>query len=193
LPDENGTVQGYVVVSRDITERKRLEDDMKLLATVDPLTGAYNRRQGDALLAAEFSRRSRDGRPFAVLLLDIDHFKTINDRFGHPAGDAVLRSLVQACQTALRPIDMVVRWGGEEFLVVLPDTDAVAAMSAAERVRVALAATEVVIPDPSTIRFTVSMGVAVSQRDSPGELLRRADVALYAAKNGGRDRVVLAS
>jgi two-component system, cell cycle response regulator len=144
-------------------------------------------------LAAEFSRRSRDGRPFAVLLLDIDHFKTINDRFGHPAGDAVLRSLVQACQTALRPIDMVVRWGGEEFLVVLPDTDAVAAMSAAERVRVALAATEVVIPDPSTIRFTVSMGVAVSQRDSPGELLRRADVALYAAKNGGRDRVVLAS
>jgi diguanylate cyclase (GGDEF)-like protein/PAS domain S-box-containing protein len=193
LPDENGTVQGYVVVSRDITERKRLEDDMKLLATVDPLTGAYNRRQGDALLAAEFSRRSRDGRPFAVLLLDIDHFKTINDRFGHPAGDAVLRSLVQACQTALRPIDMVVRWGGEEFLVVLPDTDAVAAMSAAERVRVALAATEVVIPDPSTIRFTVSMGVAVSQRDSPGELLRRADVALYTAKNGGRDRVVLAS
>jgi diguanylate cyclase (GGDEF)-like protein/PAS domain S-box-containing protein len=193
LPDENGTVQGYVVVSRDITERKRLEDDMKLLATVDPLTGAYNRRQGDALLAAEFSRRSRDGRPFAVLLLDIDHFKTINDRFGHPAGDAVLRSLVQACQTALRPIDMVVRWGGEEFLVVLPDTDAVAAMSTAERVRVALAATEVVIPDPSTIRFTVSMGVAVSQRDSPGELLRRADVALYAAKNGGRDRVVLAS
>jgi diguanylate cyclase (GGDEF)-like protein/PAS domain S-box-containing protein len=193
LPDENGTVQGYVVVSRDITERKRLEDDMKLLATVDPLTGAYNRRQGDALLAAEFSRRSRDGRPFAVLLLDIDHFKTINDRFGHPAGDAVLRSLVQACQTALRPIDMVVRWGGEEFLVVLPDTDAVAAMSAAERVRVALAATEVVIPDPSTIRFTVSMGVAVSQRDSPGELLRRADVALYAAKNGGRDRVVFAS
>jgi diguanylate cyclase (GGDEF)-like protein/PAS domain S-box-containing protein len=192
LPDETGTVQGFVVVSRDITERKRLEDDMRLLATVDPLTGAYNRRQGDALLAAEFSRRSRDGRPFAMLLLDIDHFKAINDRFGHPAGDAVLRSLVQSCQTALRPIDMVVRWGGEEFLVVLPDTDAVAAMSAAERVRVALAATEVVVPDTATIRFTVSIGVSVSQGDNPGELLRRSDVALYAAKNSGRDRVVLA-
>jgi two-component system, cell cycle response regulator len=87
---------------------------------------------------------------------------------------------------------MVARWGGEEFLVVLPDTDALAAMSAAERVRVALGATEVVVPDTATIRFTVSIGVAASQGDSPGELLRRSDVALYTAKNSGRNRVVLA-
>ena len=193
LPDEAGTVRGFVVVSRDITERKRLEDDMKLLATVDPLTGAYNRRQGDALLAAEFSRRSRDGRTFAVLLLDVDHFKSVNDRFGHPAGDAVLRALVEACQASLRPIDLVVRWGGEEFLAVLPDTDAVAAMAAAERMRNALAATEVVVPDTPTIRFTVSVGVAVSTGVSPNDLLRRADIALYAAKEGGRNRVVLAA
>jgi diguanylate cyclase (GGDEF)-like protein/PAS domain S-box-containing protein len=193
LPDEAGAVRGFVVVSRDITERKRLEDDMKLLATVDPLTGAYNRRQGDALVAAEFSRRSRDGRTFAVLMLDVDHFKSVNDRFGHPAGDAVLQALVQACQASLRSVDLVVRWGGEEFLVVLPDTDAVAAMSAAERMRIALAATEVVVPDTPTIRFTVSVGVAVSTGESPNNLLRRADVALYAAKEGGRDRVILAS
>jgi diguanylate cyclase (GGDEF)-like protein/PAS domain S-box-containing protein len=190
LPDEVGTVRGFVVVSRDITERKRMEDDMRQLATVDPLTGAYNRRQGDALLAAEFSRRSRDGRPFAVLMLDIDHFKTVNDRFGHAAGDAVLRATVQAGQMALRTVDSLVRWGGEEFLVVMPETEMEEAMAAAERLRVALAALEVAIEDGAPIRFTVSIGVAVPSGDIPGDLLRRADLALYAAKAGGRNRVI---
>jgi diguanylate cyclase (GGDEF)-like protein len=192
LPDEAGSVRGFVVVSRDITERKRLEDDMKLLATVDPLTGAYNRRQGDALLAAEFSRRSRDGRSFAVLILDIDHFKTINDGFGHPAGDAVLQALVQAARNVLRTIDFVVRWGGEEFLIVLPATDVATAMGAAERLRAVLATTGVVVPSTATIHFTVSIGVAMSGGDGPAAMLRCADVALYAAKTGGRNRVVLA-
>jgi diguanylate cyclase (GGDEF)-like protein/PAS domain S-box-containing protein len=188
LPDEDGMVRGFVVISRDITGRKRMEDDMKLLATVDPLTGAYNRRQGDALLDAEFSRRARDGRPFAVMLLDIDHFKAVNDSAGHAAGDAVLVSLVQTCHAVLRSIDMVVRWGGEEFLLVLPDTDAAAAMAAAERLRAALAEAEV-----AGVRFTVSIGVAVPAADTPAELLRRADVALYIAKATGRDRVSLAA
>jgi two-component system cell cycle response regulator len=193
LPDEAGKVRGFVVVSRDITERKRTEDDMKLLATVDPLTGAYNRRQGDALLAAEFARRARNGRDFAVLMLDIDHFKAVNDRFGHEAGDAVLCALVRDGQEALRAIDMLVRRGGEEFLVVLPDTVADAAMVAAERVRAALASTEVSASDVAAVRFTVSIGVAVPLTDNPGELLRRADLALYAAKAGGRNRVILAA
>jgi diguanylate cyclase (GGDEF)-like protein/PAS domain S-box-containing protein len=193
LPDEGGKVRGFVVVSRDITERKRTEDDMKLLATVDPLTGAYNRRQGDALLAAEFARRARNGRDFAVLMLDIDHFKAVNDRFGHEAGDAVLCALVRDGQKALRAVDMLVRWGGEEFLVVLPDTVADAAMVAAERLRTALAKTEVSASDGPTVRFTVSIGVAVPLTDNPGELLRRADLALYAAKAGGRNRVILAA
>jgi diguanylate cyclase (GGDEF)-like protein/PAS domain S-box-containing protein len=193
LPDETGTLRGFVVVSRDITERKRAEDGMKLLATADPLTGAYNRRGGEALLAAEFTRRARDGRAFAVLMLDVDHFKAVNDRFGHAAGDAVLCALVRDGQKALRAVDMLVRWGGEEFLVVLPDTDAHAAMDAAERMRAVLAATEVAALDGATIRFTVSVGVAVPTTDSPSELLRRADLALYAAKTGGRNRVVVAS
>lgn len=193
LPDETGAVRGFVVVSRDITERKRREDDLKLLANVDPLTGAYNRRQGDALLLAEFARRARDGQSFAVLMMDIDHFKEVNDRFGHAAGDAVLCALVRDGQKALRSVDFLARWGGEEFLVVLPNTDAPAAMLAAERVRAALAATKVVAPDLTTIRFTVSVGVAEPITDNPGELLRRADLALYAAKTGGRNRVMLAS
>ena len=192
LPDEAGAVRGFVVVTRDITERKRTEDDMKLLATVDPLTGAYNRRQGDALLAAEFARRARDGRDFAVLMLDIDHFKAVNDRFGHAAGDAVLCALVRDGQKALRTVDMLVRWGGEEFLFVLPNTDREAAIGAAERIRAALAATEVAASG-ATIRFTVSIGVAVPMTDNPGELLHRADVALYAAKTAGRDRVIFAT
>jgi len=165
---------------------------MKRLATVDPLTGAYNRRQGDTLLRAEFIRRGRYRRPFAVLMLDVDHFKAVNDRFGHSTGDAVLRELVQTCLKVLRSIDMVARWGGEEFLIVLPEIDAANAMSTAERLRAAVEATEVAAPGGVTIRFTVSIGVAEPESESPDELLSRADVALYAAKTGGRNRVILA-
>jgi diguanylate cyclase (GGDEF)-like protein len=192
LPDNTGNVQGFVVVSRDMTERKRMEDDMKRLATVDPLTGAYNRRQGHTLLAAEFIRRGRYRRPFAVLMLDVDHFKAVNDRFGHPTGDAVLCELVQTCLKVLRSIDMVARWGGEEFLIVLPEIDAANAMSTAERLRAAVEATEVAAPGGVNVRFTVSIGVAEPESESPDELLSRVDVALYAAKAGGRNRVILA-
>jgi diguanylate cyclase (GGDEF)-like protein len=183
-------VRGFVVVTRDLTERKRTEHDMKLLAI--PLT-AYNRRQGDALLAAEFARRARDGGDFAVLMLDIDHFKAVNDRFGHETGDAVLCALVNESQKAQRAVDMLVRRGGEEFLVVLPDTDADAAMVTAERLRAALAETEVSASDVATVRFTVSIGVAVPLTDNSGELLRRADLALYAAKAAGRNQAILAT
>jgi diguanylate cyclase (GGDEF)-like protein/PAS domain S-box-containing protein len=192
LPDQAGNVRGFVVVSRDMTERKRMEDDMKRLATVDSLTGAYNRRQGDTLLAAEFIRRGRYRRPFAVLMLDVDHFKAVNDRFGHPTGDAVLCELVRTCLKVLRSIDMVARWGGEEFLIVLPEIDAANAMSTAERLRAAVEATEVAAPGGVSVRFTVSIGVAEPENESPDELLSRADVALYAAKAAGRNRVILA-
>ena len=192
LPDEAGDVRGFVVVTRDLTERKRTEDELKTLATVDPLTGAYNRRQGDALLAAEFARRSRDGRDFAVLLLDIDHFKAVNDQFGHAAGDAVLFALVNESQKTLRSIDMLIRWGGEEFLFVLPNADGKAALVAAERIRAALAATEIVDPGVAVLHITVSIGVAVPVADNPRELIRRVDLALYAAKAGGRNRVMVA-
>ncbi len=191
LPDESGTVRGFVVVSRDLTQRKRQEDNMKTLASVDPLTGAYNRRKGDALLAVEFSERKRHGRPFAVLMLDIDHFKAVNDRFGHAAGDAVLCALVHACRKELRPMDAVIRWGGEEFLIVLPNTGEAEAMSAAERLRAAVAPEGVAASEGVSISFTISVGVALPLGDSASELLSRCDRALYAAKTAGRNRVML--
>ena len=191
LPDATGTIRGFVVVSRDMTERKQFEDSMKQLAMVDPLTGAFNRRRGDALLAIEFGRHLRFGRPFAVLMIDVDHFKAINDNFGHQVGDDVLCALVQTCKNALRAIDMVARWGGEEFLVVLPETDSAAAISIAERLRGVVEASEISHATGENTRITISIVAAVAADDSIKELLRRSDLALYEAKASGRNRVVL--
>ncbi len=193
LPDEAGKVRGFVVVSRDMTERKRLEDDLKRFATLDPLTGAANRRQAHLGLATELSRQACDGQKFAVLMLDIDHFKAINDQWGHAAGDAVLRALVQTCRSTLRAADTVARWGGEEFLAILPGTNAATAMSVAERLRLEVASMQVPVPGGACIGVTVSIGVAEPAGGDANELLRRSDSALYAAKTSGRNRVVLAA
>jgi diguanylate cyclase (GGDEF)-like protein/PAS domain S-box-containing protein len=193
LPDETGAVRGFVVVSRDMTERKRMEDELKQYATVDPLTGAFNRRHGLARLAIEFDRRARSGQSCAVIMLDIDRFKSINDTHGHNVGDAVLCAMVLTCKAGLRTVDMLARWGGEEFLILLPDTDAEAAVVIAERLREAVAAMLVPVGGNASIEFSVSMGVAVPVDDDLHDLLRRADDALYAAKAGGRNRVVLAT
>jgi diguanylate cyclase (GGDEF)-like protein/PAS domain S-box-containing protein len=190
LPDKTGAVRGFVVVARDMTERKRMEDELKQRATVDPLTGAFNRRHGVARLAMEFERRARSGRSFAVLMLDIDRFKSINDTHGHDAGDTVLCALVGTCKAGLRTVDMLARWGGEEFLILLPDTDAEAAMVTAQRLREAVAALLVPVSGHASIKFTVSFGVAAPVNDDLRNLLRRADDALYAAKAEGRNRVV---
>jgi diguanylate cyclase (GGDEF)-like protein/PAS domain S-box-containing protein len=193
LPDETGAVRGYVVVSRDMTERKRMEDEMRQLATTDPLTGAYNRRQGGFLLAAEFERSARSGEPFSVLMLDVDHFKHVNDTFGHEAGDAVLKALVETCKQQLRTIDMVARWGGEEFLLLLRGADTAASVTVAERLRQTLAELRVDSGAGDRIGFTVSIGIAVSRGAVIEETIRRCDAALYDAKSSGRNRVTVAS
>ncbi len=193
LPDETAAIRGFVVVSRDMTERKRLDDALQRLATVDPLTGAFNRRHGDACLAAEFARRSRDNKSFALLMLDIDHFKAVNDRYGHASGGAVLNALTRVCRASLRSADTISRWGGEEFLLILPGADDSAAMVAAERVRAAVAATEVSTVDGTVLRFTVSIGVATPAGGDQADLIQRADAALYAAKADGRNRVKLSA
>jgi diguanylate cyclase (GGDEF)-like protein/PAS domain S-box-containing protein len=192
LPDEAGAVRGFVVVARDMTERKRMEDELKQHATVDPLTGAFNRRHGHARLATEFDLRARSGQPCAVMMLDIDRFKSINDTYGHDAGDSVLCAMVLACKVGLRTVDMLARWGGEEFLILLPDTGLEAANVIAERLRESVAALQVPVGINASIDFTVSIGVAVPVNDDLHDLLRRADGALYAAKAGGRNRVVSA-
>jgi diguanylate cyclase (GGDEF)-like protein/PAS domain S-box-containing protein len=191
LPDELGEVRGFVVVSRDMTERKRMEDELRQLSIIDPLTGAFNRRHGHSRLAAEFDRRARSGQSCAILMLDIDHFKAVNDQYGHDAGDAVLCALVRACKAGLRTVDTLARWGGEELLVLLPDTDAQAAIVTAERLRAAIADMRVAVGNSGEIRVTVSIGVAVPRNDDLNDLLRRADDALYEAKSKGRNRVIV--
>jgi diguanylate cyclase (GGDEF)-like protein/PAS domain S-box-containing protein len=192
LPDETGSARGFVVVARDMTERKRMEDELKQHATVDPLTGAFNRRYGNSRVAIELGRRARSGQPCAVMMLDIDRFKSINDTHGHDAGDAVLCAMVLTCTAGLRTADMLARWGGEEFLILLPDTDAEAATVIAERLREAVAAMQVAVSGTANIKFTVSIGLAVAVNDDLHDLLRRADGALYTAKARGRNRVVSA-
>ncbi len=180
-------------IARDITDRKRLEQALMREATTDPLTGIRNRRQFFAEAEREMGRAVRYGRPLAVLMLDLDRFKRVNDRYGHHAGDAVLLGCVQACQQSLRDTDILGRLGGEEFAVVLLETDLDDALAAAERLRRAVA--EMAVPfGGQDLRCTVSIGLALH---GPGDtafddILRRADGALYAAKEAGRNRVMLA-
>lgn len=191
LPDGDGKACGFVMVTRDMTERKQMEDRLVALATTDPLTGAFNRRAGDARLEEAFRDWRRTGRGFAALMVDCDHFKSINDRWGHDAGDEVLTALVRICGETVRRADVTVRWGGEEFLLLLPETGRDAAVAVAERLRRAVGAAKVARGDDA-IRFAISIGVAVAgiadaNRDS---IIRRADAALYRAKRAGRNRVV---
>jgi diguanylate cyclase (GGDEF)-like protein len=168
----------------------RLEDQ----ATRDSLTGIWNRAVIVEMLDRELNRAGREGHPLAVMLADLDHFKEINDTHGHLAGDLVLRQAVRRLQGELRPYDGIGRYGGEEFLLVLPGCDELATLRLGERLREAVAR-EPVIPIDSLIQVTVSLG-AVCWRGSDGDamtVLHRADEALYQAKHAGRNRVVLAS
>ncbi|MGM9482433.1 diguanylate cyclase [Roseateles sp. NT4] len=155
-------------------------------AATDALTGMPNRRSLDQTLAAQLSMAEREGRPFAVLMLDLDHFKTVNDTHGHAVGDAVLRAFAQRVQAQLRRSDVCSRYGGEEFAVVLAGTSAALALDTAERLRLAVAGAPLV----PGVAVTVSIGVASWRKgDDAAGLLARADAALYAAKRAGRDRV----
>jgi len=169
----------------NVLERKtaRLEQ----IAATDPLTGAANRTRFEELLVNEQHRHARSPKiPFAVILLDIDHFKRINDTWGHNQGDVVLKGVAQHVQNQLRHYDTLARWGGEEFAVLLPQTDLEAARSVAEKICRSLAATEF----GQVGQVTASLGVALYRPGETGsELLGRADDALYRAKRNGRNRV----
>ncbi|MBV8656309.1 MAG: GGDEF domain-containing protein [Burkholderiales bacterium] len=173
--------------ARDRAEAANRE--LMVLSVTDKLTQVYNRVKLDAVLNAELDRAARHEHPLAVILLDVDHFKEVNDLFGHNAGDEVLASLGALLKQRLRKTDTVGRWGGEEFLIVLPETHAEAAVATAEALRLAIEST----PFPVVKRRTASFGVACAQAgDSVVRLIARADDALYAAKHGGRNGVVLA-
>lgn len=179
----------------DVTAQKALEEQLRALATQDFLTGTANRRHFVEVAERERQRARRSGAALSLCMLDVDHFKNVNDEHGHVVGDQVLTGIAQSAASVLRSSDILGRLGGEEFALLLPDTDLAGAVLVAERVREAVEAREVQVEPneqgvSATVRVTVSLGVAELRSHEPFEsLLKRADRALYAAKDLGRNRV----
>ncbi len=181
-------------------KRKRYNDHLRAsvtqtieMAVTDPLTGLHNRRYLDSHLQTLFDRALARRRPLSLMITDIDRFKSVNDTHGHDGGDAVLKEFATRLRHNVRGIDLACRFGGEEFVVVMPDTDGEIAQRVGERIRAEIATRPFPIgPDGRTIEVTVSVGVATMQppHDSVAALLKRADTALYEAKTTGRNRVV---
>ncbi len=168
-------------------------EQLAQLASADGLPGLYNRLHFLSLAETEWSRYLRYARPLALLVVDIDHFKSINDTHGHDIGDEILKEFAQRIATNVRGIDLACRYGGEEFVVVMPDTDVSFAYMVAERLRQQVADQPFRISTaPGTLSLTISIGVTASEgtADTAEALLRRADQALYRAKRDGRNRVV---
>ena len=184
--------------------RRQISDGLQLAIT-DPLTGLYNRRYAMAHLERTAARAAETGKPYAVMALDLDRFKSINDRYGHAAGDAVLEVVAERLRSHLRPSDLVARIGGEEFLVILPEASATIARLAAERLCEAVAQTPIALPKGiDVVQVTLSAGLAMGgeppagasnpRDENPGKaVLERADAALLRAKAAGRNRVTTAA
>ena len=180
-------------------KRKRYEQGLRRsllstieLATIDPLTGLYNRRFLDGHLTQAIERAGQLDRPLCVLVLDIDHFKRINDSYGHDVGDEVLCRFADHLREGLRASDLAARIGGEEFAILMPDIDLASAEKAAERLRLGIAAERWEVSS-QTITVTTSIGVASLGSDGQRGLMKRADLALYEAKHAGRNRVVVSN
>jgi len=184
----------YEIMEQRIDERTSALTDanarLEKLAITDALTGSFNRRHLFDLLEAERLRIARGGPTMSVLMMDLDHFKKVNDEFGHAAGDAVLREFVRRSQEAVRKTDMVCRYGGEEFVVLMPAMGAEGATQLAQRLRQSIADTPFVF-ESLMIQVTVSIGVAsYSLPENVGDMLARSDRLLYQAKEAGRNRVL---
>lgn len=175
---------------RERTTSDQNASELQKLATTDGMTELSNRRQFDKALMSEFARYQRYARPLSLLLIDVDHFKAINDRLGHEAGDVVLKAVANLCAGVRRASDAVARIGGEEFAIVLPETDESAALVVAERLR-GLIENSLKTFNEQKLNVTVSIGVAAATLSMPSAatLLKQADAALYRAKDSGRNRI----
>jgi diguanylate cyclase (GGDEF)-like protein len=165
---------------------------LELLSITDQLTGLFNRRHFDDVFAQEIQRAARYAHPFSVMMMDIDHFKNVNDTYGHQAGDFILKGVANILCSQLRETDILARYGGEEFVVVLPETGESVALSIAERIRGALEEHKFCCGD-NELHVTISIGVVTASGEQDDEeVLHAADDALYKAKEEGRNRVVKA-
>ena len=191
-------VQGGIPIRltaiRDITEQKQLENELKRQAHIDHLTGVSNRGYFMTQAEMELNRAVRYDNPLSLYMLDIDFFKKVNDSHGHKVGDLVLVKLAEICRQTLREVDIIGRVGGEEFVILLPETDLAEATEVAKRLRESIAITKVPLEGGLPLQFTVSIGVTslISKDDNLDVLLNRADKALYKAKESGRNRVCIA-
>jgi diguanylate cyclase (GGDEF)-like protein len=192
LPVGKGEVGYLTEVFNGMVERLREgREQLQALAVTDPLTGIANRRYLMERMKEEARRSNRSGKSFAILMVDVDHFKKFNDMHGHVAGDEALKAVASVLELETRDVDYVARYGGEEFLVLLSDTDIDGAVMAAERIAQGLVECEVAVGEKS-VTLTVSAGAAEFPRhgDSPESVVEAADAALYQAKERGRDQVV---
>lgn len=189
LHNAQGKLTHFVAIERDVSTQKALQLKLAELAERDPLTGLYNRRKFYEALDTAWGRFDTTRKAFAVVGIDLDEFKTVNDRHGHDSGDLVLQVVARLIQKNCRPQDTAARMGGEEFSVILSDISAPDAVKAAERLRNQVEATPILLPT-GTVSMTISLGVALIDQaeESPAQLTKRADMALYQSKQSGRNR-----
>jgi diguanylate cyclase (GGDEF)-like protein len=182
------TAPAALAMSRERVRRSA--EDLARAAVTDPLSGLFNRRYFHERLEEELDRARRHNTTVALLMIDIDNFKSINDRFGHLAGDAVIRGIGEILKRSVRKFDLCTRFGGEEFAIVMPGSGPENSASVAERIRQRIETFRPAEPDLTELRVTASIGMAVSQGASARELISRADQALYEAKRTGKNRLV---
>ena len=186
--DKDSGFLGMLGVTRDITERRAMEEEIRRLTEVDRLTQLYNRLKLDYVIKIEIERANRSGSSFVAIMLDIDHFKAVNDNFGHIVGDEVLKEISLIIKSSIRIIDTAGRWGGEEFMIILPESDIKGGQIVAEKMRLKIEENQF----PHVGKLTASFGVSEYKSEmSENELVTRADNAMYKAKNAGRNRVCI--
>lgn len=188
LKDKNGEVTHFAAIERDVTEQKNYEQELERLSRTDPLTGLLNRRAFNHLSETEFSRFKRSGDIYSVLMIDIDNFKKVNDIYGHAVGDLVIKSTAHLCEINRRLYDVLARLGGEEFCIVLPQTNKNTAYELAEKIRKTVSQMHL-SQNERDVPITISIGISESQivDESHCDVINRADNKMYQAKRNGRN------